>query len=293
MTDRACGASSAAADLRAAAFADRSVSAAELARAAVDADPTTRWLAAVVYGAQGRYGRAAALLEALDRCDDPVVRSLACSAQASQRRQLGGHADGRRWDARALRALAGVAREAADPDGIDAAGAWTDALLGLAADAIGTRGTASEPMGRRLVGRVAQEGLLTNWRSRVRHGWLTAELALVAAEPDRAVEAAERAAALAHEQGARRHAVKSDIVLATALATASPGDPRAAGLLVEALDTAHRFGLDSLAWPAAIVAGKPAEAAEIVHRVLRRTDSAGRVLAAHSPWIPARKSSRG
>lgn len=281
------------AGLRAAAFADREISARELARAAAAGDPTTRWLAAVVYGAQGRYGRAATVLAPLARCDDPVVRSLACSTQASQRRQLGGHADGRRWDARAVRALAGVAPAAVDPDGIDAAGAWADALLGLAADTIGTIGAASVPVGRRLLGRVAGEGMLVSWRARVRHGWLTAELALVAAEPARAVEAAGRAAALAHERGAVRHALKSDIVLATALATASPGDPRAADLLAGALDTAHRFGLDSLAWPAAIVAGKSADAAKIVHRVLLQTDSAGRVSAARSPWIPARKSSAG
>src|ERR1700756_3542269 len=88
--------------------------------------PQQLWLRAVASGGQGRYGSAYRDLAELRR-SGPAGRlvSLAHSTQASFLRQLGWHILARGWDGRAL-ALAG-----ADPE------ARADALIGLAADALG------------------------------------------------------------------------------------------------------------------------------------------------------------
>src|SRR4051812_3828206 len=88
--------------------------------------PHELWLRAVAAGGQGRYGSAMADLDGVCRllAGGPLV-SLTLSTRASFLRQLGWHDRARRWDGRAL-ALAGV-----DPE------AGADALIGLAADALG------------------------------------------------------------------------------------------------------------------------------------------------------------
>ena len=90
------------------------------------ATPHELWLRAVAAGGQGRYGSAVADLDGVCRVrrGGPLV-SLAHSTRASFLRQLGRHDRARRWDGRAM-ALAG-----ADPE------ASADALIGLAADALG------------------------------------------------------------------------------------------------------------------------------------------------------------
>ena len=128
--------------------------------------PHELWLRAVVAGGQGRYGSALADLagRAPRRRGGPLV-SLAHSTRASFLRQLGWHDRARTWDGRAS-ALAG-----ADPE------AGADALIGLAADALG-------------VGRFAASARLLSARARrsstepvparlpVRLAWVTAELAM-------------------------------------------------------------------------------------------------------------------
>src|SRR5437763_12915950 len=124
------------ADLRAAAFGARRD--ADVHAMAADGAPRQRWLAAVTLGGQGRYGLATAVLRGLLADADPVLAALAGATLASHRRQLGGHAAARSLDGAAAGRLAGVAADGhADPDGLDAAGAWSDVLLGLAADAVG------------------------------------------------------------------------------------------------------------------------------------------------------------
>src|SRR6478609_4818161 len=88
--------------------------------------PHQQWLRAVAAGGQGRYGNAMADLDGLCRGQrgGPVV-SLAHSTRASFLRQLGWHDRARGWDGRAL-SIAG-----SDPE------AGADALIGLAADALG------------------------------------------------------------------------------------------------------------------------------------------------------------
>jgi hypothetical protein len=253
--------------------------------------PRERLLAAVVLGAQGRYAAAAALLEALRRQPDPLLASLAASTLGAHRRQLGGHRQARALDGEAF-ARAAALRSEPDPDGLDAAGARADALLGLAADnlALG-RLTAA----RRLAARAAAED--AGWRATVRGGWVGAEIELAAGQGAAAVAPAERAYETAVERGAGRHAVKSGIVLAVALLAAAAPDHRniSDGLVGKAMATAEECELLSLLWPAALVAAdlRPGHAeeyrfraAQVLHAVLRSADPCGRRIAGESPWVP-------
>lgn len=88
--------------------------------------PHHLWLRAVAAGGQGRYAHAYGDLSVLRRLVPAgPLASLAHSTQGSLLRQLGWHTLARGWDGRAL-ALAGADREAG-----------ADALIGLAADALG------------------------------------------------------------------------------------------------------------------------------------------------------------
>ncbi|MDQ7804826.1 hypothetical protein Q5425_13850 [Amycolatopsis sp. A133] len=261
--------------------------------------PRERLLAAIVLGAQGRYAAAATLLGVLRRDGDPVTASLAASTLASHRRQLGGHRQARALDGEALAKAstpgAGTGTGTApgrDPDGLDAPGARADALLGLAADnlALGRLSAA-----RRLAARAADHD--TGWRARVRGGWVGAEIELAAGQGAAAVPHAERAFETALARGARRHAVKSGIVLAVALRAAGAPDHRKISddLVGNAMATAEECELLSLLWPAALVAAdlRPGHAeeyrfrvAQVLHAVLRSADPCGRRVAGESPWVP-------
>ncbi|MGW5716702.1 hypothetical protein ACWEVP_11110 [Amycolatopsis sp. NPDC003865] len=254
--------------------------------------PRERLLSAIVLGAQGRYAAAAALLGALRRESDPVTASLAASTLAAHRRQLGGHRQARALDGEALAKAAGL-ETGQDPDGLDAAGARADALLGLAADnlALG-RLTAA----RRLAENAAAQH--AGWRACVRGGWVGAEIELAAGQGAAAVAPAERAFETAVARGARRHAVKSGIVLAVAVGAAGGPDHRkiSDGLVGNAMATAEECELLSLLWPAALVMAdlRPGHAeeyrfrvAEVLHAVLRSADPCGRRIAGESPWVPA------
>ncbi|MFJ7210352.1 hypothetical protein [Amycolatopsis sp. NPDC098790] len=251
-----------------------------------------RLLAAVVLGAQGRYAAAAALLGPLRHDRDPATASLAASTLASHRRQLGGHRHARALDGEAF-AKAVTQHTDHDPDGLDAAGARADALLGLAADnlALGRQRAA-----RRLAAQAAAQH--AGWRACVRGGWVGAEIELAAGHGAAAVAPAERAFETAVARGARRHAVKSGIVLAVALGAAGRPDHRkiSDGLVGNAMATAEECELLSLLWPAALVMAdlRPGHAeeyrfrvAEVLHAVLRSADPCGRRIAGESPWVPA------
>jgi hypothetical protein len=256
--------------------------------------PKAALLSAIVLGGRGRYGAAATILTGLVRDEDPVIASLAGSVFASHRRQLGGHAAARRFDGPALlkasRAL--ELHKTDDPDGLDARGAMSDALLGLAADNLAL---ARLPAARRLA--AAAAGIPAGWRGEVRSGWVSAEIELAAGAPEDAVAPAERAAELSRARGAYRHSVKSDLVLgATLAATGDPGTHDRAKRLVEnALQEAEKCEFSSLIWPACSIAGnlgaEPVEkyrfrSAQVLHGVLLRADPGGRRIARESPWVP-------
>ncbi|WP_052371408.1 hypothetical protein [Amycolatopsis taiwanensis] len=272
-------------ELRRAAFGDLLAPAAVLLAAPDSA--RSRLLAAIVSGAQGRYAAAATWLGELGRGADPVLAALALTTLASHRRQLGGHAAALRLDARALR-LASGAGGGEDLDGLDGRGAFVDALLGLAADNLGTGRLSAA---RRLLAAAAP--LASGWRARVRTGWVTAEIELASGRPEAAGAPAEAALELATAASARRHVIKSQLVLAAALIAA--GAPaRAEELVSAALAEAEKFELRSLAWPGALLAGQLWPSASqyrfrvdaVLHAVLLRSDAEGRILARESAWVP-------
>ncbi len=203
--------------------------------------PHQLWLRAVAAGGQGRYGSAYSDLALLRRrVPAGPLASLAHSTQGSFLRQLGWHTLARGWDGRAL-ALAG-----ADPE------ACVDALVGLAADALGigrfaaaatllTRADASLEAAQ-LPAQVAD-------RLAVRRRWVAAELAMAAGDGATAVGHAEVAAELAQTMAgaSARHRVKSDVVLAAALCSAGATE-RARAVGEGALDATGRLGLIPLRW---------------------------------------------
>lgn len=195
-------------------------------------NPRQRWLRAVAAGGQGRYASAGADLAVLLR-EVPAgpLASLAHSTRGSFLRQLGGHDLARGLDGRAL-ALAGDDLEAR-----------ADALVGLAADALGVGRFAASAA---LLGRAAPEPSTAPPRLAVRRHWVTAELAMVTGDGATAVRHAEQAVALVSE-GMVRHGVKSQVVLAGALCCAGNLD-RARVVAEAALQDTDRLGLIPLQW---------------------------------------------
>ena len=218
------------------------------------AAPHELWLRAVAAGGQGRYGSAMADLAVLCRLQrgGPVV-SLAHSTRASFLRQLGWHDRARGWDGCAM-VLAG-----ADPE------AGADALIGLAADALGVgRFAASATALRR-----ASELLTRSGQPRlpVRLAWVSAELAMARGDGATAVGHAERAVELAAAFGSARHAVKSDVIQAAALCSA--GELDASRCVAEAaLQDAERLGLVPLCWALACLLADIGSAAHTAAEVL-------------------------
>jgi hypothetical protein len=201
--------------------------------------PLQLWLRAVAAGGQGRYGSAYRDLAVLRR-SIPACRlvSLAHSTQGSFLRQLGWHALARGWDGRAL-ALAG-----GDPE------ARADALIGLAADALGVGRFAAAAT---LLSRVGLPPGAVPDRLPVRRAWVAAELAMASGDGASAVRHAEEAVELAQAMvsdsigASARHRVKSDVVLAAALSSAG-GTERARAVAEAALDATGRLNLIPLRW---------------------------------------------
>ncbi|WP_165849790.1 hypothetical protein [Mycobacterium uberis] len=243
--------------------------------------PHQLWLRAVAAGGQGRYGSAYRDLTVLRRSVQVGrLASLAHSTHGSFLRQLGWHTLARGWDGRAL-ALAGTDSEAR-----------ADALIGLAADALG-------------VGRLAAATTLLTWvdsalasahlpdqvadRLAVRRRWVAAELAMVAGDGTTAVHHAEQAVELARAAQAggvvsARHQVKSEVVLAAALCSAATTE-RACAVAEAALAVTDRLGLIPLRWALACllidigsVTLSPPELAEL------RDVCAGQVRRAGGTW---------
>jgi hypothetical protein len=233
--------------------------------------PHESWLRAVAAGGQGRYGSALADLAGVVRMQrgGPVV-SLAHSTRASFLRQLGWHAHARTWDGRAL-ASAGADVEAR-----------ADALIGLAADALGIgRFAASATALRR-----ASELVATSAPSRlpVRLAWVSSELAMVRGDGATAVAHAERAVALAADLGSVRHAVKSQVVLAAACCSA--GDIEQSRRVADgALRDTESHGMIPLRWALACLLADIGSAAHTTAEVVAiRDESADTVRSRGGVW---------
>jgi hypothetical protein len=225
-------------------------------------DPELRWLAAVALGGQGRYAAAATELERLAAEPGVPARVAAHAAvtRAAHLRQLGGHAAARAHDARGLRLATAACRAEDDgvragpvDDGLDAPAARIDALVGLAADALGL----GDPLTslRLLDVAAVRVAAHPSWRPAVRAGWVRAELALMQGRAAEAVGPAEAALTGARGAGSVRHILKSRIVLVVAAGAAGALD---AARAVAELDAIARecagYGLLPLQWPAALAA---------------------------------------
>ena len=201
------------------------------------ATPQQLWLRAVAAGGQGRYGSAYRDLAVLRR-SVPAGRlvSLAHSTQGSFLRQLGWHTLARGWDGRAL-ALAGADSEAR-----------ADALIGLAADALGVGRFAAAATLLARADSALGPGPVAD-RLPVRRRWVAAELAMASGDGESAVRRAEEAVELAEAMAvaSARHRAKSDVVLAAALCSAG-GIGRARAVAEAALDATGRLGLIPLRW---------------------------------------------
>jgi hypothetical protein len=207
------------------------------------ATPHQLWLRAVTAGGQGRFASARADLTALLRAAPAgPPASLARTAQGSFLRQLGWHAQARGFDGRAV-ALAGADRDA-----------MADALIGLAADALGVgRFEACAALLARS-GDAPETVTTPPHRLVIRRAWVTAELAMATGDDATAVRQAQRAAELSTGAGSARHEVKSELVLACALSCAGAIE-KARGVADAALDAADRLGLVPLRWALACLLG--------------------------------------
>ena len=233
--------------------------------------PRQLWLRAVSAGGQGRYATAFADLDTLV-CSRPegMLASLARSTCASFLRQLGGHDAARGWDGRAW-AVAGV-----EPDSA------TDALIGLAADALGVGRLAAS---RRLLRRADELlGRCAGGRLPIRLAWVSAELAMVGGDGSAAVEHAQRAVALTSDFGSTRHAVKSQVVLAAARSCV--GDVEASRRLADAaLIESERHGLIPLSWALTCLLADIGSAAHSPAQIqAARDDFADTVRSRGGPW---------
>ena len=217
--------------------------------------PHELWLRAVAAGGQGRYGSAMADLAGVCRLqrDFPLV-SLAHSTLASFLRQLGWHDRARRWDGLAM-ALAGSDQQAG-----------ADALIGLAADALGVGRFAASASALRRAGELLTGSVPP--RLPVRLAWVSAELAMARGDGATAVGHAERAVELAAAFGSARHAVKSDVILSAALCSAGEID-RSRMVADAALDAAGRLGIIPLRWALACLLADIGSAHHSTAQVLR------------------------
>lgn len=198
--------------------------------------PRQLWLRAVAAGGQGRYGSALNDLATLLRSAPPDrLASLAHSTHGSFLRQLGWHTLARGCDGRAL-ALADADAEAR-----------ADALIGLAADALGTGRLAASATLLSRSDRVLATAAVH--RLSVRRAWVAAELAMASGDGASAVRHAEAAVELAADPGqvSARHVAKSEMVLAAALCSAGAVD-RARAVGDAALELTDRLGLVPLRW---------------------------------------------
>ncbi|MGE2735459.1 hypothetical protein [Mycolicibacterium vaccae] len=204
--------------------------------------PHDLWLRAVAAAGQGRYAFALAdLATVLRRTPTGRLASLAHSTRASFLRQLGWHDTARGFDGRAW-ALSGGAGEAA-----------ADALIGLAADALGVGRFAASERALARAAEIVAEVIVAEVdapRLPVRLAWVSAELAMVRGDGARAVSFARQAVDLAEATRSVRHRVKSCIVAAAAHCSAGDFDS-SRELADAALAATEEFGLVPLRWAAA------------------------------------------
>jgi hypothetical protein len=194
----------------------------------------------------------------------------------------------------------GAAHGVADAEGslmgFDATAARIDAVLGLAADALGLLELG---LSGRLLDEIGRDALAhPSWRPEVRLYWIRAELALCTDDPRRAREEAERAVALARAAGAVRHQVKSELVTLVARSVLEGPVGPVRDALEELSERARLAHLSSLEWPTRLLLTRlcgPEERERAdrhlagYHQLLRHVrggcDPFGRLVLDRSPWV--------
>ncbi|OZC78723.1 hypothetical protein CH251_02995 [Rhodococcus sp. 06-462-5] len=212
------------------------------------ADPRESWFRSVALAGQGRYSAAEVELRR-HRPSTPELRSLHASTRASWLRQVGEHERARRFDGIAV-SLVGLVGPSNSKDSVEAR---SDALTGLAADALGSgRFHLADAMLARSAeqrqGPVGQ-GL---WRPALRAAWVAAELAMMRGDGAEAVRHAEAARALSTDADSLRHSIKTDLVLAAALSCVGETS-RARASAVQVASAAAMHGLLPLRWAATML----------------------------------------
>ena len=203
------------------------------------------WLLGVCLSSAGRYGAALAVLDPVvasagsgaddETAEARLLGALAAATVASIHRQLGRHSVAQGYDDTAL----------AVSDGAGEAG--FDALLGLAADAVGL-GDAGAAAERLQAAADLAEGRPEWWRQRVRLDWVRAEVALLEGRAEDAVAAAHAAVELAEHSGAPRHVAKGLLFQGVAQVEAGRVGEATATLRRAAI-LAESLGTVPLQWP--------------------------------------------
>ena len=233
------------------------------------------WLLGVCLASAGRYGGALEVLDPLvagDRsAESRLLSALASATVASVHRQLGRHAVAQGYDERAL-------------EGSEGAGeAGFDALLGLAADAVGL-GDGSTATGRLAEATALADGRVDWWRQRVRLGWVRAEVALLEERAEDAVRRPRRRSTSPSTRGRRgtwRRGCSS-----WAWPSSRPAGPaEAGGVLRRAGLLAESLGTLPLQWPVRAVLGALL-AADAPDESARALDSARRAVTAIADDLP-------
>ena len=236
-------------DLQAIAFGSRPGSADAPARAESAGEGLDGWLRAVASGARGRYAAASAELDRVCASTaEPTVRSLASSTRASHLRQAGRHAAARRHDGEAL-------WWATDgPPEMVRRAATLDALIGLAADGLGTgRFDLADRLLTRCEDSLSRldDGQPWLWtgRLRLRHLWVRTETALYRGDAERARDHMLGRADLIAACPSVRHRIKTDLIAAaTSAATGDTAD--AARVATDCVEAARAHGQLPLEWAA-------------------------------------------
>ena len=241
--------------------------------------PEQLWLRAVAAAGQGRYSSARTDLAALRRREPAgALESLSLSTEASLLRQLGGHRLAAGWDGRAL----AVAQTAGD--GPLAVQARADAVVGLAADALGVGRLAASARLLERVGELTREDEVP--RLVVRRAWVNAELAMAGGDGQDAVTHARHGVEIAEQMlpALRRHRVKSDVVLAAALSCA--GDLESARTVADAaLRDTETYSLVPLRWALACLLADIGSASLTSQQVSAiRDDCAGLITRRGGRW---------
>ncbi|MCH9729502.1 MAG: hypothetical protein K0U84_07475 [Actinomycetia bacterium] len=243
------------------------------------ATPHELWLRAVAAGGQGHYGTALSDLGHLQRlaasgpsAANAPLASLAFSTRASFLRQLGWHDRARSLDGQALTLANGFAAPSAD------------ALIGLAADALGVRRFAASVRALLHAAELVTDSAAA--RLPVRFAWVSAELAMVTGDGMAAVAAAERAMRLAETLASARHGVKSQVILAAALCSRGDVDGSRRTADKALLQTAV-FGLVPLRWAVAnLLADIGSEQHSYAELAAIRDMSAETVIRQGGVWCP-------